>query len=274
MNAASPLVPTSDKKSDTPSAPLRPRRKSGKSGKATQPVVRPLVPPPAPPINHKTHPQSSSSSSANASSTPRLADPPIQSSQLTKSDKIQPVQAEPSDIVYDNRKSVDVEETCTSSLLLTEPLYQFYDRAAKCDNKSSCDNELMLSSVSNQQDTRERKISRMLHKTSRSSVQELLVSNAGQRSFWSDLPEVVESGILENLSNAERKLQEAIFEIISSEASYLKSLNVLINHFANSPKFIGDFAVLCPNDRLTLFNDVYEVISNYVDNVPKSDICR
>ena len=109
MNAASPLVPTSDKKSDTPSAPLRPRRKSGKSGKATQPVVRPLVPPPAPPINHKTHPQSSSSSSANASSTPGLADPPIQSSQLTKSDKIQPVQAEPSDIVYDNRKSVDVE---------------------------------------------------------------------------------------------------------------------------------------------------------------------
>ena len=107
MNAASPLVPTSDKKSDTPSAPLRPRRKSGKSGKATQPVVRPLVPPPAPPINHKTHPQSSSSSSANASSTPGLA----QNSLLTTSDKIQAVQAEPSDIVYDNRKSVDVEET-------------------------------------------------------------------------------------------------------------------------------------------------------------------
>ena len=125
----------------------------------------------------------------------------------------------------------------------------------------------MLSSVSNQQDTRERKISRMLHKTSRSSVQELLVSNAGQRSLWSDLPEVVESGILENLSNAERKLEAAIFEIISSEASYLKSL-------AHSPKFNGDYAVLCPNDRLTLFNDVYEVISNYVYNVPKSDICR
>eukprot|EP00092_Neocalanus_flemingeri_P055084 GFUD01064994.1.p1 GENE.GFUD01064994.1~~GFUD01064994.1.p1 ORF type:complete len:502 (+),score=95.65 GFUD01064994.1:642-2147(+) len=117
----------------------------------------------------------------------------------------------------------------------------------------------MLNSVSNQQDIRERKVSRMLQKTSRSSVQQLLLSNAGQRSLWSDLPEVVESGILDNISPSERKLQEAIFEIISSEASYLKSLNVLITHFANSPKFTGDFAVLCPKDRCTLFNEVYEV---------------
>jgi len=256
VNAASPLVPTSDKKSDTPSAPLRPRRKSGKSGKATQPVVRPLVPPPAPPINHKTHPQSSSSSSANASSTPRLADPPSPSSSSTISDIFHApkLQTELSDTV-----PADIEETYTSSLFLTEPLYQFYDRAAKCDNKTSCDSDLMLGGGSSQQDARERKISRMLQKTSRSSVQELLVSNAGQRSLWSDLPEVVESGILENISNAERKLQEAIFEIISSEASYLKSLNVLINHFANTPKFLGDFAVLCPKDRSILFNDVYEV---------------
>jgi neuronal guanine nucleotide exchange factor len=248
---ASPSVLTSDKKSDTPSAPVRSRRKSGKSGKSSQPVVRPLDPPPAPPINHKTHPLSSSYPSSDSSTTPKVADPSIESSQSTTSDKSEAVK---SDLLV----QPDIEETYTSTLFLTEPLYQFYDRAAKCDNKPS-DSDLMLSSSSNEQDSRERKISRMLLKTSRSSVQELLVSNAGQRSLWSDLPEVLESGILENISNAERKLQEAIFEIISSEASYLKSLNVLINHFANSPKFVGDFAVLCPKDKSILFNDVYEV---------------
>ena len=153
------------------------------------------------------------------------------------------------------------EETYTSTLFLTEPLYQLL----VCDNKSGCDND--LSESSNKQDSREKNIATMLQKTSRSSVQELLVSNTGQRSLWSDLPEVIESGILEKISNAERKLQEAIFEIISSEASYLKSLNVLINHFANSPKFVGDYAVLCPKDRVILFNDVYEVNQYHVNEI-------
>ena len=161
----------------------------------------------------------------------------------------------------DNVENIENEETYTSTLFLTEPLYQLL----VCDNKPGCDND--LSESSNKQDSREKNIATMLQKTSRSSVQELLVSNTGQRSLWSDLPEVIESGILEKISNAERKLQEAIFEIISSEASYLKSLNVLINHFANSPKFVGDYAVLCPKDRVILFNDVYEVNQYHVNEI-------
>jgi len=40
--------------------------------------------------------------------------------------------------------------------------------------------------------------------------------------------------------NLERKrLLEALFELISSEASYLKSLNVLISHFVQSPKLLS-----------------------------------
>ena len=35
-----------------------------------------------------------------------------------------------------------------------------------------------------------------------------------------------ESGILEGLDPGERRLQEALFEIVSSETSYLKSLNM------------------------------------------------
>ena len=41
------------------------------------------------------------------------------------------------------------------------------------------------------------------------------------------------------ISEAEKNLQEALFEVISSEASYLKSLNILISHFVQSQPFSG-----------------------------------
>ncbi|KAK6318870.1 hypothetical protein J4Q44_G00100810 [Coregonus suidteri] len=50
-------------------------------------------------------------------------------------------------------------------------------------------------------------------------------------SFWQDLSEVKESGLLNTLSLREIRLQEAMFEVIGSEASYLKSLGVAVNHF-------------------------------------------
>ncbi|KAK2897816.1 rho guanine nucleotide exchange factor 16 [Channa argus] len=51
---------------------------------------------------------------------------------------------------------------------------------------------------------------------------------------WSQLPQVKEVGILESISPQERKRQEAIFEIITSEHSYLHSLGILVRHFKNS----------------------------------------
>merc|ERR1712223_764435 len=62
----------------------------------------------------------------------------------------------------------------------------------------------------------------------------------GRRSMWSELPEVMNSGILDNISLEAKKLHEAMFEVITSEASYLKSLNILIKHFAQSPKLSGN----------------------------------
>uniref|UniRef100_A0A4W5P0K3 Si:ch73-15b2.5 n=1 Tax=Hucho hucho TaxID=62062 RepID=A0A4W5P0K3_9TELE len=50
-------------------------------------------------------------------------------------------------------------------------------------------------------------------------------------SFWQDLSEVKESGLLKTLSLSEIRLQEAMFEMIGSEASYLRSLGVAVNHF-------------------------------------------
>ncbi|XP_060787517.1 rho guanine nucleotide exchange factor 16 [Neoarius graeffei] len=51
---------------------------------------------------------------------------------------------------------------------------------------------------------------------------------------WSQLPQVKEMGILESMSPEERKRQEAIFEIMTSEYSYLHSLGILVHHFKNS----------------------------------------
>ena len=54
-------------------------------------------------------------------------------------------------------------------------------------------------------------------------------------------------------------MQEAKFEIISSEASYLKSLNVLVAHFANSPKLRHNPQVISKHDWDAIFSNVYQV---------------
>ncbi|XP_062247320.1 rho guanine nucleotide exchange factor 16 [Platichthys flesus] len=51
---------------------------------------------------------------------------------------------------------------------------------------------------------------------------------------WSQLPQVKDTGILTLISAQERKRQEAIFEIITSEYSYLHSLGILVSHFKES----------------------------------------
>ncbi|XP_069467204.1 rho guanine nucleotide exchange factor 19-like [Ambystoma mexicanum] len=55
-------------------------------------------------------------------------------------------------------------------------------------------------------------------------------------SFWQEIPQVKESGLLKRISLQERRLQEAVFEVVTSEASYLRSLSVAVNHFERSCK--------------------------------------
>ncbi|KAK7151653.1 hypothetical protein R3I94_008104 [Phoxinus phoxinus] len=54
------------------------------------------------------------------------------------------------------------------------------------------------------------------------------------RTSWSQLSVVKKSGKCELLNHEERKRQEAIFEVISSEHSYLHSLEILVRLFKNS----------------------------------------
>ncbi|XP_028274624.1 rho guanine nucleotide exchange factor 26-like isoform X2 [Parambassis ranga] len=54
------------------------------------------------------------------------------------------------------------------------------------------------------------------------------------RTSWSQLSVVKKSGLSNQMSQEDRKRQEAIFEVISSEHSYLHSLEILIRMFKNS----------------------------------------
>ena len=51
--------------------------------------------------------------------------------------------------------------------------------------------------------------------------------------------QVKSAGLLESLDEDSKIRQEAYFEVITSEASYLRSLNVLITHFMASPHLMG-----------------------------------
>lgn len=70
------------------------------------------------------------------------------------------------------------------------------------------------------------------------------------RTLWCEIPEVIQSAVLSTLSSTQKKLQEAKFEMMTSEASYLNSLNVLTDHFIAS---IGSCDSLSEGERDILF---------------------
>uniref|UniRef100_A0A2H8U1M9 Ephexin-1 n=2 Tax=Melanaphis sacchari TaxID=742174 RepID=A0A2H8U1M9_9HEMI len=134
-----------------------------------------------------------------------------------------------------------------------EPLYQFYAADISKRTKSvfagdimeDCDGYEEISSI-----------------TSRPSALELITpctSGHGQhRSLWCEVPEVKNSGIIDSLTPRERKLQEAKFELITSEASYFKSLTVLEKHFINSHS-MNDDTILSKKNQKILFGNVNAV---------------
>nr|XP_012631242.1 rho guanine nucleotide exchange factor 16 [Microcebus murinus]XP_012631243.1 rho guanine nucleotide exchange factor 16 [Microcebus murinus] len=74
---------------------------------------------------------------------------------------------------------------------------------------------------------------------------------------WSQLPEVVESGMLDTLSAEERKRQEAIFEILTSEFSYQHSLSVLVAEFLESKELR---ATMTQTEHHHLFSNIVDVL--------------
>ncbi|KAG8142709.1 hypothetical protein E2320_005910, partial [Naja naja] len=95
-----------------------------------------------------------------------------------------------------------------------------------------------------------------------SYLQRLSVSSGSF--LWQDIPKVRGSTMLLSMTREEQKLQEAKFELIASEASYLRSLNVAVDHFQHSQELQG---VLTTQDKQWLFSrlqDVRDVSANFL----------
>ncbi|KAM3621151.1 uncharacterized protein V6R79_006928 [Siganus canaliculatus] len=76
--------------------------------------------------------------------------------------------------------------------------------------------------------------------------------------LWQDLDEVKASGLLGTLTHREIRLQESMFELISSEASYLRSLRVAVTHFCAAKELKQ---TLSPMEHHILFSNIRRVMA-------------
>ncbi|XP_069870841.1 ephexin-1 isoform X1 [Dipodomys merriami] len=109
-----------------------------------------------------------------------------------------------------------------------------------------------------------------------------LLSNPHSRfNLWQDLPEIRSSGVLDILQPEEVRLQEAMFELVTSEASYYKSLNLLVSHFMENERLKK---ILHPSEAHILFSNVLDVMAvserfllelerRMEENIVISDVC-
>lgn len=88
------------------------------------------------------------------------------------------------------------------------------------------------------------------------SEEKIVVQFRPIRCSWSQLSVVRKSGILQSISQEERKRQEAIFEVISSEHSYMLSLEILIRMFKNSEALN---LTMTKTERHHLFSNIIDV---------------
>ncbi|XP_063236544.1 rho guanine nucleotide exchange factor 15-like isoform X2 [Bacillus rossius redtenbacheri] len=153
----------------------------------------------------------------------------------------------------DNAYGYDVKDVAETRFA-NEPLYQFYTAAvaeqaqggARGDTDSDGYEEIC-------------DLGSPAVPAPRPSAMELIRPRDGrQRTLWCELPEVLGSQVLCTINAHQRKLQEAKFELITSEASYVNSLNMLEKHFMSSRE-LRDETILSKNDRRTLFSNVLPV---------------
>ncbi|XP_073930052.1 rho guanine nucleotide exchange factor 26 isoform X3 [Castor canadensis] len=88
------------------------------------------------------------------------------------------------------------------------------------------------------------------------SEEKIVIHHEPLRSTWSQLSAVKRNGLSQMVSQEERKRQEAIFEVISSEHSYLLSLEILIRMFKDS-KELSD--TMTKTERHHLFSNITDV---------------
>ncbi|XP_062395162.1 zinc finger CCCH domain-containing protein 13 [Sardina pilchardus] len=83
------------------------------------------------------------------------------------------------------------------------------------------------------------------------------VSISGQtQSLWQELPSVRNSTELEDMNEDQRRLQEVRFEVVTSEASYSRSLDIVVEHFVKCKDLE---TLLTTQDRNWLFSRLVDV---------------
>ncbi|XP_056400549.1 rho guanine nucleotide exchange factor 16 [Hyla sarda] len=87
--------------------------------------------------------------------------------------------------------------------------------------------------------------------------------------IWSQLPQVQEAGILDTISPEERKRQEAIFEIITSEYSYQHSLDILCRLFKKSEELKQTINSTDHHHLFSNIADILEVSKRFFEDLEK-----
>ncbi|XP_069096033.1 rho guanine nucleotide exchange factor 16 isoform X2 [Pleurodeles waltl] len=85
--------------------------------------------------------------------------------------------------------------------------------------------------------------------------------------IWSQLPQVQESGLLDIIAPVERKRQEAIFEIITSEYSYLHSLDILVRFFQKSEELKDTMNTTDHHHLFSNIADILEISKRFFDDL-------
>ncbi|KAL9970188.1 hypothetical protein ACROYT_G022522 [Oculina patagonica] len=167
-----------------------------------------------------------------------------------------------------HRKDFDEEEG-----IYVEPIHKPADEVfSSDDDKDSVAEEPLYQVYTRCTLQRERNLSRQrlssdmsdMSLNDEASLEELTKGTLkNMRMLWCELPEVIASGVLDIMKPDERKRQEAMFEVITSEASYLRSLNILMSHFINSDE-LSSGSSLCVLERgqsHVLFSNIHAIKS-------------
>uniref|UniRef100_A0A8C6WT60 Neuronal guanine nucleotide exchange factor n=1 Tax=Neogobius melanostomus TaxID=47308 RepID=A0A8C6WT60_9GOBI len=113
------------------------------------------------------------------------------------------------------------------------------------------------------------------------SLQLQLRNTSHSLSLWQTLEVVQNSGLLDKLPQREVIMQEAMFELVTSEASYYKSLEILETHFLRNPTLVN---TLSQSDMHFLFSNIEGVMKaserflmdlehRIEENILISDVC-
>ncbi|XP_041034881.1 rho guanine nucleotide exchange factor 15-like isoform X2 [Carcharodon carcharias] len=149
-------------------------------------------------------------------------------------------------------KTGNQKMTNWESQFQSEPLYQTYRETVI--NKAIKQQTLIRDSSKTSEDYVYESIP-FVPDSDRAPLQDPRSQSPGN-SLWQNLSAVRQSGILDELSQGECRLQESMFEVLTSEASYLRSLNVLTEHFMDS-KDLNETIIL--RDKKTLFSCITRV---------------